>query len=601
MSKAERLQRRVREAFELHRQGALAQAEHLYREVLRADPKHADGLHLLGVLRAQCGDARDAGELLAAALKRNPRSAVVRNDFGMVLHLLGRHAEALEHFDAALTADARFVSAHNNRGNALRALGRLADACEAYRAALAIQPAYADALANLGAALTAAGRHEDALEVLQRATAIAPQLPDAFNTLGVALAQLARHDEAVMALEAAIARDPGCVSAYANLANVLRALGRFDAAIDNAQRALAIEPRNIEALLSLAHTLASMNRHGEAIETFDRALALDPQCAEAHFGAALVRLRTGDWLTGWQGYEWRWRKRQFSSPRRDFAQPQWTGAEDLAGKTILLHAEQGLGDTLQFVRYAPLVAQRGARVVLEVQPQLVPLLQNLPGVAQGVVQCVAHGEPLPPFDLHCPLMSLPLAFGTTPATIPAATPYVFADDALVSRWRERVPACGRLRVGLAWSGNPTHPDDRARSIPLQRLAPLLSVPGVRFVGLQNTMREADRAALEQLQLPLELVGSELATFADAAALTQTMDLVISVDTSAAHLAGALGRPVWLLLPHCPDWRWGLDDERSRWYPTARLLRQPQPGAWDAVIMRARADLDELANRSGSLQ
>jgi tetratricopeptide (TPR) repeat protein len=332
--------------------------------------------------------------------------------------------------------------------------------------------------------------------------------------------------------------------------------------------------------------LHALKRHDEALASYERAIALNPDYAEAHWNVCLARLRLGDFRGGWPQYEWGW-KAGYRGIERRFAQPRWTGAEPLAGKTLFVHAEQGFGDTIQFVRYVPLVAGAGARVVIEVHPSLVALLSGV----QNVSSAVSRGGPLPAFDLHCPLLSLPLAFGTELDTIPARVPYLSAPETHLARWKIRLPRAEGLRIGLTWSGrNIPDPD---RSMALAQLAPLFDLPGIHFVSLQKDLRDSDEAALRGRPGFLHL-GPDLADFADTAAVIAQLDLVISIDTAVAHLAGALGKPVWILLPFLSDWRWLLDRDDSPWYPTARLFRQDKARAWDTVIARVRAALDGFA-------
>jgi hypothetical protein len=316
---------------------------------------------------------------------------------------------------------------------------------------------------------------------------------------------------------------------------------------------------------------------------FERALAVKPDHPEAHWDMAFFRLLLGDFDRGFREAEWRWEKKEIIPRKRNFIQPLWLGKEDVAGRTVLLHAEQGMGDTIQFCRYAALVAEKGARVILEVQPHLVSLLDVLKQQISRL-RIVAKGEPLPDFDMHCPLMSLPLAFGTTQQTIPAAVPYLRASDAAIASWRARLPSSQSLRVGLVWAGNAAHINNHNRSIAVERLAPLLSLPGVEFVSIQKDAAPADVAALHRHGHVLDL-GRELRDFADTAAVVAQLDVIVSVDTAAAHLAGAIAKPVYLLMPFMPDWRWGIERDDSAWYPTVRLFRQKAPGQWDETIRR----------------
>jgi hypothetical protein len=343
-----------------------------------------------------------------------------------------------------------------------------------------------------------------------------------------------------------------------------------------------------ELYVNKGTALRALIRDDEALASF--AAAVRPDCAEAHWNAALIRLRRGDFATGWRDYEWRWRKADWAGRRRSFSAPLWRGDEPIAGKTMLLHAEQGLGDTIQFVRYAPRVAERGTTVVLECAPQLKGLLQGLDGIAH----VIATGEALPPFDLHCPLLSLPLAFRTELATVPSAVPYIRPPAEGAAKWRGRLPSNGRPCVGLCWAGSNAHLNDRNRSIALDRFAKIFTVGGVDFVSLQKDASAADAAILSAHNVALPAV--QFADFADTAAVVGMLDLVISVDTSVAHLAGAMGKPVALLLPFSPDWRWMLDRADSPWYPTMRLFRQATLGAWDGVIARVCDALAEVVSR-----
>ncbi len=373
-----------------------------------------------------------------------------------------------------------------------------------------------------------------------------------------------------------------------NRGNTLKELKRYDDALASYDRALALEPGFAGAHHNRGVTLQELKRYDDALASYERASALRPDFVEAHWNESLVRLQLGDFHGGWRKYEQGWKTGLRGEPR-GFAQPRWTGAEPLAGRTLLLHVEQGFGDTIQFVRYAPLAAAAGARVILEAYPLLTTLLSEV----EGVNAVVSRGEPLPAFDLHCPLLSLPLAFGTELDTIPARVPYLTAPPARLARWGARLPRAGGLRVGLAWSGRET--PDPNRSVALAQLAPLFDLPGIHFVSLQKDVRDSDEAALRGRPELLHL-GPDLADFADTAAVIEQLDLVISIDTAVAHLAGALGKPVWILLPFSSDWRWLLDRDDSPWYPTARLFRQDETRAWDTVIARVRAALKGFATR-----
>ncbi len=459
---------------------------------------------------------------------------------------LKRFDEALASLDEALALAPGIAETHLNRGNVLNDLKRHEDAVASYDSALAIRPDYPEALSNRGIALHALARDEDALASFDRALALRPDYPEALSHRGATLDAMQRPDEALTSYARAIALRPDYADAYGNRGATLYNLKRLD----------------------------------EALADFDHALALRPDLPEVHWNQASARLIAGDFERGFAEYEWRWQREAMIGVKRDFPQPLWRG-EDIAGKTILLHSEQGFGDSVQFCRYVPAVAARGARVILEVEAPLQRLMTTLAGVSE----VIAKGENLPAFDTYCPLLSLPLAFGTRLGTVPSVTPYLRAQEQDVAAWTTRLSDKRRPRVGLAWSGNPTHLRDADRSIALEALLPLTGVDA-SFVSVQKDVRDADAGVLAARTDILQ-VGHALNDFADTAALLSELDLIITVDTSVAHLAGALGKPVWLLLPYIPDWRWLFDRETSPWYPTARLFRQDESRSYDGVIARVR--------------
>ena len=406
----------------------------------------------------------------------------------------------------------------------------------------------------------------------------------AWHLLSVIAAHRGQHARSAEMAARALAIDPRNVEVLCNRGAALRSLDRPAEALADYERALAAAPRHAAAHNNRGVALAALNRYDEAHASYDRALAIDPRDDRARFNRGLARLVRGDLAGGLADFESRWTGSDTQAGRRDLGAPQWSGDELLQGRTILLHAEQGLGDAIQFARYVPEVARRGATVLLEAHRGLAPLLAQLPGVSLTI----ARGDPLPAFDLHCPLMSLALAFGTTLETIPREVPYLHAPAAHLERWRTRLGPRRRPRVGLAWSGSTTLRNDRNRSIPLARLDAVRQLP-LDFFSLQQEVRDADLPALSSGPAITQF-GAELEDFRDTAALVHLMDLVISVDTAVAHLAGALARPTWVLLPWSPDWRWLLERDDSPWYPTARLWRQPRAGDWDSVIALVAAEL-----------
>jgi len=552
------LDRLVRRAVAAHQDGALAQADRLYRAVLTHDPGHFDALHLIGSLSFQRGRLADALRFLAAAVRRDARSAEARSDLGIAQHAAERYADALASHDAALALEPANATYINRRAAALLRLGRPGEALGELDRILGVQPDHVDALGNRG--------------------------------------------------------------------NVHLRLNRPDAAIADYDAALRIAGEGAQLLTNRAHALRRLDRLDEAIADLQRAVALRPDFAEAHFELGMAQLARGDCANGWAEYEWRWATAAFAPSRRGFSSPLWTGAQKLAGRTVLLHAEQGLGDTIQFVRYVPHVARLGASVILEVQPELAALL----AATAGAARVIARGDKLPRFDLHCPLMSLPRAFRTSEARspdepsglafgkpkdrlceirdgfsrmsaprascglppIPTAFPYIEAPTEASARWRQRLPP-RRPLVGVAWAGRATHHNDINRSLPLASLAPLLRRDDVQFVSLQRDLREGDAAILRDMPNVID-VGRDLDDFTETAALISRLDAVVAVDTAVAHLAGALGKPLLLLLPYAADFRWLRARTDSPWYPSARLLRQERFGDWSGVIARLTAELDTTA-------
>jgi len=544
------------QAAALQGQGQAGGAERLYAAILGIAPDNADALHCMGTIKLARGEPGEALRLIGAAMASRAPTPRILFDLGLAFNALSQHQKALDSFDLAIQLQPDFFEAHGNRGAMLAALGRYDDAIESYRAALAIKPDFADARCNLGSALTHLQRYDEALASLDHALALRPDYPDALYNRGNALKVLKRYDEALASYDRTIAVRPDHADAHNNRGQVLRELARYD----------------------------------EAIASYDRALDLRPRHVMAHCNAAALRLLTGDFERGWAHYDWRWLKKSVIPAKRNFSQPAWNGGEPIAGKTILIHSEQGLGDTIQFCRYVPLVAARGARVIFEVQTPLQALMASLDGAAQ----VVPKGSPLPVLDLHCPLVSLPLAFGTRLETIPSTTGYLSAQAQHVTAWQSRLEGKRRPRIGLTWSGNRGHERDWERSIGLRTLVPLLDAFGddVTFFSLQKDVRADDDALLKE-RADIFDFGNALADFSDTAALISQLDLVISVDTSVAHLAGALGKPVWILLTYFPDWRWLLGRDDSPWYPTARLFRQGESRTWDGVIARVRQALREF--------
>lgn len=502
---------------------------------------------------------------------------------GCALWREGRREEAVAALRRAVALDPRHVGAQCDLGNALVELGRPEEALASCRAALRLRPRAPEQHHNLGNALLAMRRPREAETCFRAACALDPAHAGAHNNLGNALRAQGRHAEAIPCYERALALRPDMHGTLHNIGNALLALQRPEEAEAVFRRVLALRPDFADACNSLGGALTASGRTEEGLHWFRRAVALDPGQVKARFGEALALLRLGRLREGWEAYESRWLDPDFRDNDPDFPEPVWTG-DAVEGRTVLLYAEQGLGDAIQFVRYAPLLRRRGARVILAAPAEAAGLFAPLCDVL------VRPGEEIPPFDLRCPLLSLPRAFATELDTIPAEMPYLRADPARIAAWEARLGPRTGPRVGLAWSGNPQHAGDALRSIPLARLEGLLLVPGIEFHAVQKELRTQDIPALEAMPA-LRRHGEALGDLGETAALLSLMDLVISVDTAVAHLAGALARPLWLLLPAVADFRWLEGREDTPWYPTARLFRQPRRNDWDSVLERVVADLN----------
>jgi tetratricopeptide (TPR) repeat protein len=491
----------------LHGAGRLQEAEHVYRQIIAANPGHADGFHMLGVIASQCGQPEAAVACIDRAIALTPTAALY----------------------------------HVNRASALLALGRLDAAENGCQAALRLKRSCAEAYQVLGHVLSDLGRPEDAMAAYREALRHKPDLPDLYSNLGLALRQADRLEEAVEAVRLGIKRAPDDAQALGNLAGMLKELAR---------------PADAEA-------------------SYRQALRLQPGDATLHVNLGVALLLAGRLAEGWEEYEWRFRAGAARLPPCD--RPQWHG-EPLAGRTLLIRAEQGLGDTIQFCRHVPSVPADG-RLIFEVQPGLRRLMSCLP----GITQFVTVGEALPQFDLYCPLLSLPRLMSDTGAPVP----YLTAEPDRVKLWRDRLGTDG-CRIGIAWQGNPASAAERGRSVPLHHFLPLAQMPGVRLISLQKH-HGLEQLAAAPAGLRIETLGEDFDegpdAFIDTAALMQSLDLVVTSDTSVAHLAGALGRPVWVALKHVPDWRWLLEGDKIAWYPTMRLFRQAERGDWDGVFAR----------------
>jgi tetratricopeptide (TPR) repeat protein len=639
----------ILQAVEHHRQGRLSEAARGYDTVLAWSPGHADALHFLGVLHHQRGNSAEALRCIAAASKANRASVEILANYAFMLEAAGRSADALAVYDRALIIHPSDADVLFNRGNALLRLGRHKQAAKSFEDVLEIKPDHTGALNNLGTTLRGLGRCEESLVYFTRALALRPDDLSALNNCATALQGLDRHaealacfekalavtprhadvlcnracslrelgrfDEALAAFEAALSANPGHAPALYNRGNLLRDRGRHQEAIASYDAALAVQSNHTDALYNRGNALLDLKRFEEGIASFDRAIEVDPEFAAAfnnrglaltqlhRYDEALVslgkaaalapanaefsvnegvaRLRVGDLAGGWAKYEARLQLPNGpDAPRRESA--SWRGETSLRGRTVLLHAEGGPDDTLQFARYITPIVASGGRVVLEVQPEFAELMAGVHGVAA----VVGKGEKAPAHDVHCPLPSLPLAFSTTLETIPAAVPYVRAPAERVRTWTTRVLEMKSPLIGFHWTGELSGKKAREPSIPLEQFLTLLDHPSARFVGLPGDVQRGDTMHLAQ-QRAVTHLGPQLQDVGDLAAVISLLDLVVTMDGPVAHLAGALGRPVWVLLPFRAHHRWMLNRDDTPWYPTARLFRQPAEGDWAKVIADVR--------------
>ncbi|MGE5523143.1 MAG: tetratricopeptide repeat protein [Rhodospirillaceae bacterium] len=507
-----------------------------------------------------------------------------------VLNDLDRHEEAVASYDKAVELKPDYAEAWSNRGNALNNLQRHEDAIASYDKALALKNDYAGAWLNRGSALEALKRHEEAIASYDKAIELKRDYAEAWSNRGNALNELQRYEDALASYDRALSIKPDYAEAWFNRGNALKDSKRYDEALANYDHAIRLKPDYAQAWFNRGVVLDKLKRHEEALRFYDKAVELKHDFAEAQWNRSLSLLCLGNLKKGLELYEWRWKQSDSARhPGERFAQPLWLGTESLKGRTVLLASEQGLGDTIHFCRYAPLVASLGAKVILEAQPALIDLLKT----CEGIDNVIARGEPLPPFDYYTPLLSLPLAFKTELSTIPASIPYLRSAPVKVAQWRARLGAKTKPRLGVVWSSVSEFKDDANRSVSLASF--LKAIPPGRFelICLQKLIKDEDSERLAATP-ELKFYGDEFYDFTDTAAVIENVDLVVSTCTSVPHLSGAMGKPTWIMLSYLPDWRWFLDRDDSPWYPTAKLYRQPGPGDWDSVFKRVRADLEAFA-------
>jgi FkbM family methyltransferase len=520
------------------------------------------------------------------AVGQQPESAQAHNDLGLTLYEQGKLDEAVAAFRQALAVKPDLAEAQNNLGLVRASQGHLDEAIASYRRAIVLKPGFAEAHNNLGIALRQSGQAEAAVASCREAARLKPELPEAHNNLGSALEEVGRYEEAIVTLKEALRIKPDFAKAHNNLGIAYWYLGRFDEAGESYRRAIELMPEMAEAHNNLGNVLRDQGDYEEAEACYRQAADLKPNYADPHWNQSLVWLLKGDFERGWAEYEWRWKLKAFKP--RPCEQPLWDGSP-LEGKTILLAAEQGLGDTLQFIRYAPLMKARAARVLAEVPRPLRQIVSTCPGIDQLLVQ----GEPSPSFDTYITMLSLPRLLGTTLATVPADVPYLSADAGLVEKWRDEVQSLPGFKIGIAWKGSPQNRTDRGRSLSLALFEVLASVPGVTLVSLQKGQGSEQIAQVANRFNVVDFgdrLDADAGPFMDTAAIMRHLDLVVTCDSSLAHLAGALGAPVWIALMLTPDWRWLTGRDDTPWYPTARLFRQKHVGGWPEVFERMASAL-----------
>jgi tetratricopeptide (TPR) repeat protein len=613
------------DAVRYHQAGDLMNAESLYRQILDENPDHADALHLIGVIAYQSGNNSLAVEYIQKAITINSSVSFYHNNIGNALLNLNQNNRAVDCFQEAIRLMPENIEAHNNLGNAFRSQGKINAALEQYRKTIQLNPEYAAAYNNAANLLKSMGVIDEAISLYQKAIELMPEsaesyfnlgqiyeildrceeaakyfreaikinadFAEAYNDLGNVLKKQGKCEEAVTQYYNAIKVKPGFAEAYSNLGDTYRIQGEFDEAIDHCQKALKLKQDFALALVNLGNVYIDRGSYNEAFEQYQKAIDIDPELADAHYNKGIVLLMKGEYDQGWREYEWRLKSTEIS---RDIGYtkshiPEWDGSH-LNGKTILVVSEQGMGDHIQFARYLPMVKERGGRVVFESRRPLMRLFKNYEGIDVLVEESVQSEAGLNP-DVRVQLLSLPRIFGTTAGSIFADVPYLKVDPHAKSKWSSLFKH-EQFKVGLVWSGSKAHKNDRNRSCSLSDFAPLRNISGTVFYSFQKGGCSMNGATPPD-DMQIKDIGKEFDDFYDTAAAIEYLDLLISVDTAVVHLAGALGKRVWTLLPYVPDWRWMLDRNDTPWYPTMRLFRQPRLKDWDSVMNDVADELKKV--------
>lgn len=568
-----------------HQLGGLAEAEAHYRRVLTANPHHLDAMHMMGVMALQVGKIDAAVQLLSEAARLMPTDAAIASNLASALRRAGRLEDALASVCRAVERAPGFTDARQNLVNILEGLNRHGEAAAAIEELMAISGPSVDLYLRLASLRIACSQAEEAIDILYDLLGMDPLSTAAYTNLGVAFRRLGRVDEAMAVYRTGLTLAPNDPGLLNNYGIALKELDRQEEAVDCFRRALAAQPSAANTWLNLSLAENDLMQVDQAILAARRSVAADPGLPPAHTALSMALLMRGELIEGFAEYEWRSRMADFPSPRRHFAAPAWQG-KDPRGRTIVLYDEQGVGDAIQFARYATLLSAMGARVFLECNSQLVSLLDGMAGV-EGVIPRFGT---LPPHDYQVSLLSLPHLLGTTLATIPAIAPYLSAEADLTAQWAERLSGHDGLKVGLVWAGNPEFKADRLRSPGLAAFRPLFDVPGVTLFALQKGAGRNDLEGADWLPPHFVDLNDQIRDFADTAAIMANLDLIVTSCTGPAHLAGALGRPTWTVIPFSPDWRWMEKRDDTPWYPTMRLFRQDRRGDWTGVMRRLAAAL-----------
>ncbi|CAB1064797.1 hypothetical protein D1BOALGB6SA_9594 [Olavius sp. associated proteobacterium Delta 1] len=579
------IDRVLNRALYFHNSGQLEQAEASYCRILEIAPQQADALHLLGLIHGEKGSLETAKKLIDRAIQNDANVPVFYVSFGDILQREEKFTEAVNYYRKALSLNPNLVEGLCNMGNALRQLAQYNQAIACYRKSLVCNPRLPEAYNNMGLAYSQQDQYDSAETCFKTAIALSPDYAQAYNNLGNVYRDKFDYQAAMEQYHQALSLAPESSMINYNLGILFQIRNEADKAVLYYQKAVEGQSPIPDAHNNLGKYYQDRNQPERSISHFVKAIDLDPEHFDAHFNRSLSLLATARFEEGWNEYEWRFKRDDWKRvyPHR-LKSPRWDGRE-FTGKTLFIHSEQGFGDTIWFVRYLPQVKSRGGSIIFESRPELIDLLQDNIGVDQLASMSFDH-PPQISHDLHIPLMSLPAVLATTIETIPAQVPYLYASEAKFQNWAARINGSG-FKIGLVWAAKSTNKHER--SCALENFLPLLTIKNIQIYGLQ---KGEDAQTVNQMPVDVHNLGQEFETFADTAGAVECLDLVISVDTAVAHLAGAMGKPVWVLLPFAADWKWLLERRDSPWYPTMRLFRQPQPGDWKRVVLSLVEELKQ---------